>query len=688
MAEAGLCDNRPQVIPPTIPMPATAPRVLDTPAQQLDASIAKAIDWLDRDQSSDGFWVGMLESNYCMEAEWLLAMHFLGYEHPRKGEIVQTLLNAQRPDGSWEAYYQAPQGDINGTVECYAALRSVGMSPNAEPLVRAREWIFAHGGLRGIRVFTRYWLALIGEWPWEDTPNLPPEVIANPRWFPFNIYNFASWARATLMPLAVLSARRSARPLPPERRLDELFPDGRDRMDYSLPRRGPWFSWRRIFLFSDRFLHLYQRFGFTPFRETAINACLGWIVRHQDADGAWGGIQPPWIYSLMALHVEGYSLSHPVMAKGLAALDSHWSYERGGTLHIQASESPVWDTLLALLAMQDCDREFTPQMKRALDWVLANEVRYYGDWSKKVKGVEPSGWAFERANLNYPDIDDTAVALIVLARLPRHMLDEPRIRATIDRALAWTLAMQSSNGGWAAFDKDNDRPIITKIPFCDFGEALDPPSADVTAHVLEALGALGFDKQHPAVARGYQFLRSEQESDGSWFGRWGVNHIYGTAAVLPALAMIGEDMTQEYVRNAADWIVAHQNADGGWGETCASYMDDSLRGRGPSTASQTGWALLALLATDNRDYERAIRRGVGFLSATQRDDGTWDEPYYTGTGFPGYGFGARMDFRDQKTRERIAQGTELQRGFMINYNLYRHYFPLMALGRARRFLAA
>jgi squalene-hopene/tetraprenyl-beta-curcumene cyclase len=228
-------------------------------------------------------------------------------------------------------------------------------------------------------------------------------------------------------------------------------------------------------------------------------------------------------------------------------------------------------------------------MQQALDWVLSNEVRFAGDWSKKVKGVEPSGWAFERANQHYPDIDDTAVALIVLSRLPRHMLDTPRIRATIDRALGWTLAMQSSNGGWAAFDKDNDRLMITKIPFCDFGEALDPPSADVTAHVLEALGSLGFDRHHPAVARAYRFLRSEQESDGSWFGRWGVNHVYGTGAVLPALAAIGEDMTQPYVRSAADWLVAHQNADGGWGETCASYMDDTLRGKGPSTASQTGW---------------------------------------------------------------------------------------------------
>jgi squalene-hopene/tetraprenyl-beta-curcumene cyclase len=669
-------------------MVASAPRALLDQPQKTDAAIEKATAWLDEQQKEEGFWVGMLESSYCMEAEWLLAMHFMGVVHPRQQDLVATLLRAQRPDGAWEAYYAAPQGDINATVECYAALRSVGMDKDEPALVSARRWILAHGGLPQVRVFTRYWLALLGEWPWEATPNLPPEVIANPTWFPFNLYNFASWARATLLPLAVLSARRAVRPLPPERRLDELFPAGRERMNYRLPRRGPWFSWRRLFLLSDRVLHLYQRIGFTLGREIAINACLGWIVRHQDADGAWGGIQPPWIYSLMALNVEGYALEHPVIAKGLSALDDHWSYERGGTLHIQASESPVWDTLLALLAMQDCDRPFTPAMERALTWVLDREVRYRGDWANKVKGVEPSGWAFERANLHYPDIDDTAVALIVLARLPRAQVDKPEVRAAIDRALAWTLAMQSSNGGWAAFDKDNDRLIITKIPFCDFGEALDPPSADVTAHVLEALGLLGFDRSHPAVARGYRFLRAEQEADGSWFGRWGVNHIYGTAAVLPALAAIGEDMSQDYIQRAADWLTEHQNEDGGWGESCASYMDDAWRGRGTSTASQTAWALLALLAIDDDRHDRSVRLGLGFLIDTQRDDGTWDEPHYTGTGFPGYGFGARLDLRDEKTHHRIAQGTELQRGFMINYNLYRHYFPLMAMGRARRHYSA
>ena len=653
----------------------------------LDAGITEATEWLDQDQNDEAFWVGMLESSFCIEAEWLLAMHFLGYEHPRKEDLVQTLLNGQREDGSWESYYQAPTGDINSTVECYAALRAVGMGPEEDALVRAREWIFANGGLSGIRVFTRYWLALIGEWPWPRTPNLPPEVIANPKWFPFNIYNFSSWARATLLPLAILSARRTARPLPPERRLDELFPQGRAKTDYRLSRRGGVFSWNRVFLFTDRIAHLYQRIGLMPWRETAIKACVKWIVRHQDADGAWGGIQPPWIYSLMALNVEGYGLDHPVIARGLAALDAHWSYERDDTLHIQASESSVWDTLLAILAMQDCGRSFTPRMEAAVDWLLDKQVtEFVGDWGEKVKGIEPGGWPFERANLHYPDVDDAAVALIVLARLPEPYRSTERVRKAIDRGLQWTLGMQSSNGGWAAFDKDNDKLIITKIPFCDFGEALDPPSADVTAHVLEALGLLGFERDHPALRRGYQYLLREQEDDGSWFGRWGVNHIYGTAAVLPALAAIGEDMTASHVQRAARWVVDHQNADGGWGETCASYMDDGLRGVGPSTASQTAWAIMALTAVGSRDLDAAIVGGLRFLIDTQNEDGTWDEPYYTGAGFPGYGFGARMDLRDEHTRNRIAQGTELQRGFMINYNLYRHYFPLMAMGRARTHL--
>jgi len=519
-------------------------------------------------------------------------------------------------------------------------------------------------------------------------PNLPPELIRLPLWTPFNIYHFASWARATMVPLAVLSARRHVVLLPTDRRLDELFPGGRDNFDYSLTRRGERFSWYGFFHAADRGLHGLQNIGLTPGRESSIQRCLAWVVAHQDADGAWGGIQPPWIYSLMALRAEGYELTHPVMAAGLGALDHHWAYERDGARRIQASESPVWDTALMCLAMLDCGQhcDESAELSHAVEWLLGQEVRTPGDWSVKSPGVEPGGWAFERANARYPDIDDTAVVLIVLARLRRQLGDEhrltARIRPAIERGTRWMLSMQCSNGGWAAFDRDNDGEILAKIPFSDFGETIDPPSVDVTAHVLEALGELGRNQSDPSVARGLAFLRAEQESGGSWFGRWGVNHIYGTAAVLPALRAIGVDMRSAWIKRAASWLLSCQNDDGGWGESCASYMDPAWIGRGVSTASQTGWALMALEAAGADDHRDAIERGVAFLLKSQRD-GSWHEPEYTGTGFPGYGVGARTELGDAELPELLQQGPELQRAFMINYNLYRHYFPLMALGRLR-----
>jgi len=654
---------------------------------RLDAAITAALEWSDQHQDPDGYWVGALESNACMEAEWLLAFHVLQYDYPDKPALIRGILNRQRDDGSWESYFDAPSGDINATVEVYAALRVCGFPPDDDALTRARRWIFANGGLRKTRVFTRIWLALIGEWPWDKTPNLPPEIIRMPLWVPFNIYNFASWARATIVPLAVLSARRHVAPLPEESRLDELFPDGRESFDFALIRRGKWLSWSGFFLVTDRVLHLMQTLRLTPGRRGAVRRCLDWIIKHQDADGVWGGIQPPWVYSLMALKAEGYALTDPVMAKGIAALDTHWSYEREGGRFIQGSESPVWDTMLMLMAMLDCDRSCADSevMRAATTWLLDHEVRYSGDWAIKVQDVEPSGWAFERANLYYPDIDDTAIAVLVLSKIRNQVSDPKRLDNVIERAVNWIVAMQSSNGGWAAFDKDNDKEILAAIPFSDFGEVLDPASADVTAHVLEVLVTLGWDRSDPVVARGYEFLRREQEPGGSWFGRWGVNHIYGTAAVLPALRALGEDMTSDYIQRAAAWIVEHQNEDGGWGESCASYMDVSQIGKGRTTASQTAWALIGLLAVSETDFSDAVSRGMDYLLSSQ-ENGTWSEREYTGTGFPGYGVGARTNLDDPELSILLQQGKELQRGFMLNYNLYRHYFPVAALGRVRRAL--
>ena len=435
---------------------------------------------------------------------------------------------------------------------------------------------------------------------------------------------------------------------------------------------------------ADRLLSRYVEFPIQPGRGLAIRLCLDWVIKHQDADGAWGGIQPPWIYSLMALHTEGYGIEHPVVANGIKALDAHWSYERDGGLYIQASESPVWDTVLTLQALLDSGRAPAdcPAMTRAIDWIVQKQVTAPGDWQVKVSSVMPGGWSFERANDSYPDVDDTAVAILVLARAKSAHHNPTGIEYAIKRAVRWILALQSSNGGWASFDRDNTNSLLTKLPFCDFGEVLDPPTVDVTAHVVEAMAYLGWTIQDRPIARALAFIKEQQEEDGSWFGRWGVNHIYGTAAVLPALAAIGEDLSAKYVSRAGDWIAAHQNADGGWGETPASYVEDSLRGVGDSTASQTAWALMALLAIPTSNYHQSIQAGIDYLLAMQCE-GTWHEPQYTGTGFPGYGVGSRLHGESHDRTVSIQQGLEVGRGFMINYNLYRHYFPLMALSRAR-----
>jgi squalene-hopene/tetraprenyl-beta-curcumene cyclase len=617
---------------------------------------------------------------------------FLGLDgHPLRRRLGNALLKTQRPDGAWQIYHGAQNGDINATVEAYAALRSLGHRGDEPELKKAREWIESKGGLRNIRVFTRYWLALIGEWPWERVPNVPPEVIWFPLWFPFSIYNFAQWARATLMPIAVLSARRPSRPLPPENRLDALFPGGRKAFDYNLPAKIGGDARDAFFRGADKVLHALQSaghaLGIGLWRGAAIRHTLEWIVRHQDADGAWGGIQPPWIYSLMALHIEGYALDHPVLAKGLGALNEPgWRVDDGDATFIQATNSPVWDTMLTLLAFDDAQllEDYPKEVETAVQWLLDRQVRVPGDWSVKLPHVKPGGWPFEYANNAYPDTDDTAVALIALAPF----CNDPKWKAkgieeAIQLGVDWLIGMQSRGGGWGAFDKDNNKALLTKIPFCDFGEALDPPSADVTAHIVEAFGKLGVSRDHPSMVRALDYLRREQEPGGAWFGRWGVNYVYGTGAVLPALAAISENMSQPYIGRACDWLVARQQEKGGWGESCASYMDAGSAGRGTATASQTAWALMALLAANRPQDAEAIERGCVFLIDRQAD-GTWEEPEYTGTGFPGYGVGQAIKLQDPKLSKRLMQGPELSRAFMLRYGLYQHYFPLMALGRALR----
>jgi squalene-hopene/tetraprenyl-beta-curcumene cyclase len=623
-------------------------------------AVERSQGWFQREQLAEGYWWAELESNATMDAEYILLTHFL---NARTDDIWRGIAidirGYQRADGSWALYKGAP-GDLSTTIECLFALKLTG--DRGEHLERAERFVIANGGIAKARVFTKIWLALCGEWDWNELPAMPLELVLAPARAPFSIYRFASWARATIVPLLVLMNDRRVRPAPASASLANLRTGGA-----SQPPPRDVFD--RAFYAIDKLLHRYHDAGFHPLRNKAKQVAEAWIVSHQEADGSWGGIQPPWVYSLMALHALGYGLDHPVIKRGLDGMHDKWLIRRAdGSMRIQACLSPVWDTALGLLAMLESGvAPDDANLQRAARWLVKEEVRVPGDWCVWVPDVEPSGWAFEFENDLYPDVDDTAIVIICLHKAG--LLDD----ALRTRAVNWVLAMQCTNGGWAAFDKDNTSRLPAMIPFADFGEVIDPPSADVTAHVLEMLGELGYTRSHPAVARGLSYLYDQQEHEGSWFGRWGVNHVYGTGAVLPALKAIGEPMDSLPVRRAVRWLVEHQNADGGFGEGCESYVDRGARGRGDSTASQTAWALMALVAADRADTP-AARRAADYLRSTQRSDGGWDEEAYTGCGFPGYGIG-------EERGERSRQGREMSSAFLLRYHLYRNCFPLLALGR-------
>jgi squalene-hopene/tetraprenyl-beta-curcumene cyclase len=528
------------------------------------------------------------------------------------------------------------------------------MDPSMPEMTRARDFVRAEGGIRSTRIFTKIWLSLFGEFDWAALPAMPPEAILLPDRSPLNIYEFASWARATIVAILVVWASKPVKAVPAGRGVPELYLDPRDRSRVDLKRDRRPFTWRNFFRAADVALKLHELSPWKPLRRRSLQRCEDWIVRHQEADGSWGGIQPPWVYSLIALKCRGYSNDHPVMAKGIHGLLNDFALWGDGTFTVQPCLSPIWDTCLAITGLREAGVPHDdPRLLRAARWMLSKETKGPGDWCVKVKGTPPGGWAFEFANDIYPDTDDTAEVLISLRLLDLGREAEP----AAERARAWLLAMQSRNGGWGAFDKDNDRELVTRIPFADFGATLDPATEDVTAHVLEWLLLDGSPASAGAIDAGLEYLRRTQEPDGSWWGRWGVNYVYGLGAALPTLIAAGEDPRGSRVRKAVRWLESHQNADGGWGESCHSYDDPTTRGQGPSTASQTAWALLGLLAAGELENP-ATARGVDYLVRTQLPDGSWDEPEFTGTGFP--------------------------RDFMLNYHLYRQYWPLWALGRYRR----
>jgi squalene-hopene/tetraprenyl-beta-curcumene cyclase len=624
-------------------------------------------------QDKQGWWQGELETNVTMDAEDLLLREFLGVRTAEQtAAAARWIRRCQRADGTW-ANFRGGDANLSTTVEAYVALRLAGDPPEADHMARAASWIRAQGGIPATRVFTRIWLALFGEWPWDELPVMPPEMIYLPAWFPLNVYDWACWARQTIVPLTIVGSLRPVRTLPFN--LNELHPGdsgpARRAATAAVQRDGAvqgegaaGGGWAAVFGGLDRLLHRYEKRlpALAParaVRAAAMRRCAEWIIARQERDGCWGGIQPPWVYSLIALHLLGYGLDHPVISRGLAGLDRFTIWEDtpdGPVRRLEACQSPVWDTVLAMIALADAGLPPDhPALLSAAGWVLDEEIRGPGDWQVRRPGLVPAGWAFEFDNDGYPDVDDTAEVVLALRRVSR---PADGIKEAEARAIAWLTGMQSRDGGWAAFDADNTSRLVTKLPFCDFGEVVDPPSADVTAHTLEALAAVGLGATK-AARRGVTWLLQAQESDGSWFGRWGANYVYGTGAVVPALIAAGVRPGKPAIRRAVSWLVSHQNPDGGWGEDLRSYDDPGWAGRGESTASQTAWALLALLAAwdggGGSAEAASIERGVSWLAQTQRPDGTWEEPQFTGTGFPG--------------------------DFYINYHLYRLVFPVSALGR-------
>ncbi|MGH9162432.1 MAG: squalene--hopene cyclase [Vicinamibacteraceae bacterium] len=609
-------------------------------------TLERASEYLLSLQAEAGWWKGDLESNVTMNAEDLLLRKFLGVSSPDVTEATAKWIRSQQqPDGTWSTFYGGPP-NLSATVESYVALKLTGDDPNAEHMRNAAAWIRDNGGIARTRVFTRVWLALFGWFPWDRLPELPPEIMLLPRRGPLNIYALASWARGTVVALSIVSSIRPVRPTSVD--LRELHPDPLNPFP-PMP-FAPATTWEGMFERLDRFLHVYRRWAIRPLRRFAMKRAAAWIVDRQEADGCWGGIQPPTVYSIIALHLFGYGLDHPVIVQGLASLE-RYSIRYGDYRMVEASQSPVWDTCLATIALTDAGvRRDHPRLVKAADWLLDQEVGKRGDWATRRPKSPASGWAYEFHNETYPDTDDSAMVMLALRRVPGS--DPIRRDAAVQRGVTWLWAMQSKSGGWGTFDVDNTNTLLTKVPFCDFGEVIDPPSADVTAHVVELLAEVG-QADDPRTRRALDWLLGEQEADGSWFGRWGTNYIFGIGSVVPALVAAGIPVDHVSIRRAVHWLLHHQNPDGGWGEDMRSYIDRRWAGRGNSTASQTAWALLALLAADEQGD--AVQRGVAWLSRTQREDGGWNELEFTGTGFPW--------------------------DFSLNYHLYRLVWPITALGR-------
>jgi squalene-hopene/tetraprenyl-beta-curcumene cyclase len=617
---------------------------------QIERAIARGVRWLLSAQNSEGFWWGELEADTTLESDYIFFLHVIGQsQSPKIPKLANYIRVRQLPDGGWNVFPDGPS-ELNATVKAWVALRIAGDAASAPHLERARRKIHELGGLESTNSYVRMYLAMVGAIDPAMAPAIPPELMLLPYWFPLNIIEMSSWTRAIVIPLSIVSATRPSWRLPEGVTVDELFtrPGAKPK---SLSWDAQVVSWKNVFLALDRAVKLYERAPWKPFRRVALDRARKWMFERLERSEGLATIFPAMSNSIFAMLAEGSDTTDPLVARELRCLESY-EIDRQDGLRIQPCISPVWDTAIAMVALEEAGLDPAhPTLLKAARWLLDKQILGSGDWQVKNRKAAPGGWAFEFSNDWFPDVDDTAFVLMALWRVAEP--DADRMRGAIRRGLAWLLSMQNSDGGWGAFDHENNRQFLNHIPFADHNAMLDPSTSDVTARALECLGQMGWSATDPAIARARAFLHREQTRDGAWYGRWGVNYIYGTSGVLRAFEAAEVGMSAESKRGA-EWLRSVQNADGGFGETILSYYDEASKGRGPSTASQTAWALIGLLAAVGPD-DPAAERAAAWLVSHQNEDGSWDEHEFTGTGFPCV--------------------------FYLKYHLYRNSFPLYALAR-------
>ncbi len=651
-----------------------APRFgrIDEDLADVEKAILNSREYLLSQQHPEGYWCGELEADAMLEADYIFLHTLLESGDPgRLRRALTEIWRYQNNDGSWSIYPGGP-GNISLSVKCYSAAKLMGIGADDPRMIKCRAWVLAHGGVTACNTFTKMYLCALGQYDYDAVPAIPPEIVLFPDWFYFNIYEISAWSRSILVPLAIIYAKKPFKKIPAEQGIDELFVGGRANSILRLRiDRKRLFSWRNLFLLIDRLFHLAEAVHIRPLRTLALKRAEKWMLERLEMSDGLGAIYPAMLNAIIALRCLGYSEDDPQLIRARDEFEKLGVEQPGTpempepTFRMTPCASPVWDTAQAVYALGEAGvPRNDPRLLKAADWMLSKEVRHKGDWAVKVPRTEPGGWYFEYNNEFYPDTDDTAQVLLALNKV-----DNPRERyqhQVAQRAIDWEFAMQCRNGGWGSFDKDNTKMIFQYIPFADHNAMLDPPTVDITGRMLEMLAAYGYTRDDKRVQKAIEFIFREQESDGSWFGRWGVNYIYGTFLVLRGLEAIGIDQHEPQVQQAAEWIRMVQNPDGGWGETCGSYDDPDTRGVGPSTPSQTAWALLGLLAAGD-DRSDSLAKGIRWLLTRQLSDGSWDESMGEGP-----------------TRQGIITGTGFPKVFYLAYTLYRQYFPLLALTAYKR----